>query len=246
MLAVVAAMREELVALLDAVERPEDAGTVAGRRFLTGRLAGHEVILTQAGIGKVAAATTASVLATRFDVAGLVLVGTAGGLAPHVAVGDVLVARNLLQHDVDASPLFPRFEVPLTGRARFPTDPRLTAALAEAARAVVAAPPGALRTFGLSGPRLHEGLVVSGDAFVSSAAASSALRRAVPDALGVEMEGAAIAQVSHDFARPCAVVRTVSDRADDVAHVDFARFVRDVAASYARDVVLGALERLPD
>ena len=61
----------------------------------------------------------------------------------------------------------------------------------------------------------------------------------LPDALAVEMEGAALAQVAHDFGRPCAVLRTVSDRADDSAHVDFPRFLREVAAEYSRDIVLG-------
>ena len=55
------------------------------------------------------------------------------------------------------------------------------------------------------------------------------------------MEGAAVAQVCHDFARPFGVVRTISDRADDAAHGDFQRFVRDVAAPYSRDLVRAAL-----
>ncbi len=245
MLAVVAAMREELDALLHVLEPDDDApATVAGRRFHRGRLEGVDVVLTLAGIGKVAGATTASLLLDRFDVDGLVFTGTAGGLATNVQVGDVLIARELLQHDLDASPLFPRWEVPLTGRARFPTDARLTDALAEASRAVVTSPPPRLRSFGLQAPRLHEGLVISGDTFVSSARASADLRKSLPEALAVEMEGAAVAQVCHDFARPFAVLRTVSDRADDDAHVDFGRFVAEVAAEYARDVVLGALRLL--
>lgn len=242
-LAVVAAMREELHAILSALEpdRATPTLSVAGRRFHHGRLTGIEVVVAQAGIGKVAAATTASVLLDRFDAEGLVFAGTAGGLAAQVRVGDLLIARELLQHDVDASPLFPRWEIPLTGRARFPTDRTFSDALAEAGRAVVASPPRSLDSLGLPAPRLHEGLVVSGDTFVSSARASGVLRGHHPDALGVEMEGAAVAQVCHDFGRPFAVVRTVSDRADDGAHVDFARFVAEVAAEYARDVVLGAL-----
>ena len=55
------------------------------------------------------------------------------------------------------------------------------------------------------------------------------------------MEGAALAQVCHDFGRPFAVVRTISDRADDEAHGDFQRFVRDVAAPYSRDIVRASL-----
>jgi len=56
------------------------------------------------------------------------------------------------------------------------------------------------------------------------------------------MEGAAVAQVCHDFGRPFAVLRSISDRADDAAHVDFPRFLRQVAAPYSRDIVLAALQ----
>ena len=89
--------------------------------------------------------------------------------------------------------------------------------------------------------RLHHGLVISGDRFVSGAAESAALRAALSAAghaaLAVEMEGAAIAQVCHDYGLPFASVRTISDRADDSAHVDFPKFVGDVASQYARSIV---------
>jgi adenosylhomocysteine nucleosidase len=207
----------------------------AGREFLHGRLDGHDVVLVRCGIGKVAAATTAAVLLDAFDAAALLFTGVAGGIGAGVRVGDIVVARTLLQHDMDASPLFPRFEVPLTGRARFDADLAWTARLARAGRAVAGT-----RTHARAAA-VHEGLVASGDRFVSTRAESDALRAALPDALAVEMEGAAVAQVCHDFGRPFAVVRTISDRADDAAHGDFLRFAAEVAAPYSRDLVRTAL-----
>jgi len=156
-------------------------------------------------------------------------------------VGDVVVASALLQHDLDVSPLFPRWEVPLTGRSRFDADVRVRDALARACDQVLARPHPGLASLGLHAPQRHLGLVVSGDRFVSSAAESASLRAALPDALAVEMEGAAMAQVCADFACPLGVLRSVSDRADDAAHVDFGRFVDEVAAEYSRDIVLAAL-----
>jgi adenosylhomocysteine nucleosidase len=157
----------------------------------------------------------------------VVFTGVAGGLGPDVNVGDVVVARELLQHDLDASPLFPRYEVPLTGRSRFAADATWSDRLAAAARA--------------RGLRVHEGLVISGDRFVSAAAESRELASRLPDALAVEMEGAAVAQVCADFGKPFAVLRTVSDRADDTAHVDFLEFVRDVASDVTHRVVTDAV-----
>ena len=238
--AIVSAMHEELRALLPLLQ---DARVErrAGRDCHLGRIDGREVVLVLSGIGKVAAATTAAVLLDGLDVRALLLTGVAGGLSPHVQVGDVVIARTLLQHDMDASPLFPRYEVPLTGRSHFPADAMLCAALESGCRRVLQAPHAALARFGIDQPRLHNGLVVSGDRFVATAAESDALRAALPEALAVEMEGAAVAQVCADFGRPFAVLRTVSDRADDSAHIDFARFVDEVASEFSRDIVRATL-----
>ena len=240
-------MHEELhrlrAALPDArVER------VGGRDFHLGHLDGHPVVIVLAGIGKVAAAATCTLAFAHFGARALVFSGVAGGLAPGVAVGDVVVADSLLQHDLDASPLFPRHEVPLTGVSRFATDPAWSDAIAEAAREWLPAHGEAERArraaLGITGPRLHRGLVVSGDRFVATAAESAALRRELPDALAVEMEGAAAAQVARDFGRPLAVVRSISDRADDAAHLDFGRFVADHASRLGEALVRGALVHL--
>jgi adenosylhomocysteine nucleosidase len=233
-LAIVGAMHEEIAALRPCLE---DVRTErrAGRDFHFGRLDGHDVILVRCGIGKVAAATTTAVLLDAFDAHALVFTGVAGGLAGAVRVGDIVVADTLLQHDMNAEPLFPRWEVPLTGRSRFDADAAWAARLVQAGHLLAAAGTHA------ADPAIHAGLVISGDRFVATHAESDALRALLPDALAVEMEGAAVAQVCHDFARPFGVVRTVSDRADDAAHGDFQRFVCEVAAPYSRDIVRAAL-----
>ena len=251
--AIVSAMHQELAALLACM--PDEAPLVrAGRSFWIGHLDGHEVVAVLSGVGKVAAAATATLLAGELGVEFAIFTGTAGGLHPEARVGDVVVADALLQHDMDASPLFPRHEVPFYGTDRFATDPGLSKALAEAAGAVLeaAARPhegagdddaaeglsaAGLAAFGIASPRLHRGLVLSGDRFVATAAESEALRQRLPAALAVEMEGAALAQVAFDFGLPFAVVRTVSDRADDAAHVDFMRFVDSIASRYTLAIV---------
>ena len=240
-LAIVSAMHEELRALLPALGQSRTT-RLAGREFHAGQLHGQSVVLVLSGIGKVAAATTAALLIHEYDTQALVFTGVAGGLGEGVNVGDVVVARELLQHDMDASPLFPRFVVPLTGRSHFAADAALAAALKAAAeRCLGGASDGTDATrrlaLGIARPRVHEGLVVSGDRFVATSAESAALRALLPNALAVEMEGAALAQVCADFARPFAVLRTISDRADDTAHVDFTRFIEDVASVTTRAVI---------
>ncbi len=235
--AIVAALHDELASVL-ALIPDEHKQTVAGRDFWVGHLHGQEVVAVLSGIGKVAAATTATLLIERFRVQRIVFTGVAGGLADGVRVGDVVVAEAFLQHDMDASPIFPRHEMPGYGRSRFDSDQALTDRLTSAATAMLADTPRFLdhatrSAFGLQAPRLHRGLIVSGDRFVSTTAESAALQRELPDALAVEMEGAAFAQVCHDFGVPLAVMRTISDRADDAAHVDFPLFLREVASKYS-------------
>ncbi len=231
------AMHEELVLLLDAMP-DEQRVSVAGRDFWQGHWQGRPVVAVLSRIGKVAAATTATALIERFGVRQIVFTGVAGGLGPEVCVGDVVLADRFVQHDMDASPLFPRHEVPLYGCSEFSTDAFLSAGLAQAARRVLAEVSAhvgdeAVTTFGLHAPRLHTGLIASGDRFVSTTAECRALQQALPQALAVEMEGAAVAQVCADYAVPFAALRTISDRADDDAHADFSRFIREVASRYS-------------
>jgi len=239
--AVVSALHDELAGVL-ALMPDEQKQSVGGREFWVGHLHGQDVVAVLSGIGKVSAATTATLLIERFGVHRIVFTGVAGGLGPGVKVGDVVLARSFLQHDMDASPLFPRHEVPLYGRARFDADAVLTDALERACERLLHDLPRQLgaatvEAFDLQAPRLHQGLLISGDRFVATTAESTALQRDLPDALAVEMEGAAFAQVCHDFGVPLAVVRTISDRADDAAHVDFPKFLREVASRYSSAVV---------
>ena len=236
-LAIVSAMQQELQAVLDLMP-DEQMQRVAGREFWLGHLHGHEVVAVLSRIGKVAAATTATALIERFGVKRIIFTGVAGGLGPGVAVGDIVVADSFLQHDLDVSPLFPRYEVPLYGQSRFAADLNLSERLLAAARIVAAADTP-------SQIRVHHGLIISGDRFVATSGQARALQTDLPDALAVEMEGAAFAQVCYDYGVPFAAVRTISDRADDTAHGDFLTFIAQVASRYSAAVVRGFLDLTP-
>ena len=231
--AILSALAQEQEGLLHQLE---DARCVqrAGRDFWCGTLSGKPVVLALSRIGKVAAATTTVALIEAFGVGQVVFTGVAGGVGEGVAVGDVVVGSTFVQHDMDASPLFPRYEIPLYGQTLFQTAPALSALLVRASQTVV--PHGLNRAVAV-----HQGLIASGDRFVSGASEAQqlvlALQAGGHSPLAVEMEGAAVAQVCADYRVPFAAVRTISDRADDTAHVDFAQFVNDVAAVYARRIV---------
>ena len=247
--AILSALPEEQSSLVQQLAHPQRL-MHAGRAFWRGELHDRPVVLALSGIGKVAAATTATALIEHFGVARIVFTGVAGGVGDGVHRGDVVVAQDYVQHDMDASPLFPRWELPGYARTRLACDPVLTAMLLEAASLCVTSASSlwGLKNIHGGAHRAHHGLVASGDRFVSTAQESerlrSALRAAGHDVLAVEMEGAAVAQVCHDYGLPFAAVRTISDRADDAAHGDFAQFVQTVASRYAEHMVLSFLRKL--
>jgi adenosylhomocysteine nucleosidase len=249
-LGVVCALHEELSGIVSRLEPHVKA--LGGREFWQASWHGVQVVAVLSRIGKVAAATTVSTLIHHFGVTHVVFSGVAGALGAHVKVGDVVVADAFVQHDMDASPLFPRFEVPLYGQTFFPCDAALSALLLSSAKRCLPQigqhlhESGLLEQLGVSHKDwvVHHGLMASGDQFIGQDAQRHGILSALPHVLAVEMEGAAVAQVCHDFGLPFAAVRIISDQADDQAHMDFSQFIAHVAAPYGAAVVESLVQAL--
>jgi adenosylhomocysteine nucleosidase len=252
-IAVVGAMAEEVRAILDALTPTGPTVRSGGREYHQGQLHGTAAVVALSRIGKVAAAATMTELILSFDVRAVIFTGVAGALDPSLRVGDIVVAKRLVQHDMDASPIFPALEVPLLGRSHFDACPDHSARVADAARRFVAddglflaIPESELAAFGITRerpPRVLLGDIASGDRFVSSHAERERLRKRLPDVLCVEMEGAAAAQICFEYGVPIAVVRVTSDAADDAAATDFTRFIASVAGKLSAGIVREAMLR---
>ena len=237
-LGIISALHEEQVGLVEAMRGP--SRLIHGMRdYVAGQLWEIDAVCVLSRIGKVAAAMTATTLVEKFGVTHILFTGVAGAGDKTVQVGDIVVAESLVQHDMDASPLFPRFEVPLTGQTHFQPDQQLSMRLVGAAQDFLeldfldAVSEGERRTFRLQRPRVHRGLVASGDQFVNEKSRIEAMNGHLPGLVAVEMEGAAVAQVCYELGVPCAVIRAISDNANENAAPDFMRFVKSVAAQYA-------------
>lgn len=238
-LAILGALHEEIADLLAAMDPGATIHRIAMRDFHVGTLWGTPCVIALSRIGKVAAAATASIVIREFQVSRVLFTGLAGGLHTDVDVGDVVVASSLMQHDMDARPLFDQHEIPLLGRVRFEADAGLSALLYEHAGQFIRAR-GASVAIGratLAVPNVHQGLIATGDVFVSHNDDALALRKRLPDALCVEMEGAAMAQVCYEFGIPFAVMRVISDRADHAAKTDFTAFLQNVARVYTAGIL---------
>ena len=208
------------------------------------------MVTATSGFGKVAAAATVATVLDRFDPSHVVFGGVAGGVGQDVDIGDIVIADRLLQYDFDASPLFDRFVIPSLGIAEIAADQELTDRIAAAAGSYLN---GRFKTevldsdqtvFDASDVSIHRGQIASGDRFVDSVAEARTLIGDLPHLLAVEMEGAAVAQVCAERDVPFGVFRSISDRADRHADVDFLAFIAAVAAPVTAGLVGELLREL--
>ena len=179
----------------------------------------------------------------------VIFTGVAGGIYPELNVGDIVIANDLYQHDMDASPIIPRHEIPLLGHAAIASDAKRRKELKAAAEDFLSeglanSISHELRQeFALASPKVILGDVGSGDQFVSSESALADLRQRLPNIACVEMEGAAVAQVCEAFHTPFSVIRTISDSADDDAGIDFPRFIAEIAKLYSLGIIKSLLTK---
>ena len=237
------------VALLRQELRDSRAEMRGMREYLEGNLYGKDVVLVFSRCAKVAAASTVTTLIEVFGVDLVIFTGVAGAVDPELEIGDVVIGTILVQHDLDARPLFRRFEVPLLGRTAFETPPALVSLATRSAEVYLHThlgrdiPAQTLREFAIeAAPRVRAGLIVTGDQFIANRATLLALQEALraaglPAALCVEMEGAAVAQVCHEHGVPVIVMRAISDKADHSAAVDFTPFIDRIASHLTCGIV---------
>lgn len=226
MLGVIGALEAEVGHIRAMLEDPVE--TRSHRLVLhKGRIGSQEVAVARCGVGKVNAAIAAMSMITA-GADQLLVTGVAGGLDPQLKVGDFVVATDLVQHDVDVTALGrPPGEL-LYEPMSWKTDHELGQRLAAACQEVVNQTPELTS-------RVIRGRIASGDQFISKFNDAQRIRDQF-DAACVEMEGAAIAQTAAKFEIPFAVVRAISDTADDNAHQDFPDFLERVGQLASRVV----------
>jgi adenosylhomocysteine nucleosidase len=246
-LGVVVAMDEEFARISRRLENVEVVH-VGPREFLCAQLFDVNVVCVRCRIGKVAAASTVTTLINRFEVDAVVFTGVAGGVASHVRIGDLVVAQNLMQHDIDLKGVLGchRFDIPLLGMARMPATSELLDIAALSARSVVDSAEylSSIKKFSPHAPQAINGTIASGDTFICSAREREVLVRGIPDLLCVEMEGGAVSQVCLEYGVPYVGCRIISDAADVDAPLDFGAFLVSAAAVGSELFVSAFVSRL--
>jgi len=235
----ICALPQERAHLLHAM-REIDVFEVGGAEFGVGDLDGHSVVLAQAGMGKVNAASVATLLADRFECRAIAFSGVAGGLDPDLQIGDVVIAEQTIQHDcgVIAGAALQSYQaghVPFinpTSRFGYDADPDLLARVRGRLDGVSLTPLSRDAGGGERAPRIAYGTVLTGDQYLDCEVTRARLHA---DLRGraVEMEGAAVSQVCENFGIPWLVIRALSDLAGAQSRFEFAAFIDEVAAQSA-------------
>ena len=194
----------------------------AGMEFFTGTLKDVDVVIVRSGIGKVNAGLCAQILADVFQVTHIINTGVAGSLNPALDIGDILISRDALYHDLDVRVFgYQLGEVPQMGCREFKADKALIDAAAASCREV--------------NPDIHVeiGRILSGDQFISDKEKKEYL---ITEFQGdcTEIEGAAVAHSAYLNKIPFVIIRAISDKADDSAEMDYPAFEKAAAMHSAK------------
>ncbi len=188
-------------------------------------------MLVESGIGKVNSAVCTTILIEEFKVDKIIFTGVAGAVSNELNIGDIVVSSELIEHDFDCTAfgmeagVIPRME-----NSNFESDKTL----------VELAKKSGVKILGEN--KIKTGIIVSGDQFIADKNKIAWLEKTF-DAKCTEMEGASVAHVCYLFKIPFVIIRSISDKADGSAHVDFKEFVY-IAAENSKKIVVEMLEHI--
>lgn len=214
MIGIIGAMAVEVDGLKEKMQNMK-ARQISGVDFCSGSIGNREVVVAQAGVGKVNAAVTAQTMILKYGVSALINIGVAGGIEKTLKIGDIVVADRVVEHDMDTTAVGdePGF---ITGidRVYMDCDKNLSEAIYKCAIN--------------SGVHTIYGTIASGDIFVSEDSVRNRISKQF-NAVAAEMEGGAIGHVCTMNNVPFVVLRAMSDCANDESTVDFPTFAKSAA-----------------
>ena len=222
MIGIIAAMEKELAFLKKYIENPVTR-VISGVSFISGKIYGRDVVAAVCGIGKVNAAVCAQSMMLTYAPDCVINTGVAGSLSGDLHISDVVAADKLVQHDVDTTALgdAPGF-VSTVNTVYFPTDEALACALLKA-----------MKVTGVNGT---SGTIATGDQFVCTKAQKQLIAERF-GAVACEMEGGAIAHACLLNKTPCAILRAISDGADEDADMSYSAFAEKAAENSAKTLL---------
>ena len=228
MIGIIGAMSAEVEALKAKIENAKTE-KISGAEFVSGRLAGKDVVVAQCGIGKVFAAICAQTMILRYGATTLINTGVAGTLSDKIGILDFAISSGVVQHDMDttaigdAPGLISGINIVEIPAAKALCDTVVSTAIEQGNRAIA-------------------GIVASGDQFINNASRKAFIRDTF-GAICCEMEGAAIGQVCYVNGVDFVIIRCISDNASGEAEMEYPEMVK-IAAVKSQQLVEAILERI--
>ena len=220
MIGLIVALEAEGEDLKKEMESPK-VRTQANMEFYSGFIRGIECVVAQCSPGKVNAAVCAQLMISLYQPKFIINSGIAGGIGSEVRRGDLVISRDVVQHDIDTTALGePMGLIPGLNQIRILADPHLVDIISATASKIY---DGAV----------HVGTIATGDQFICSDEKSSAISRDF-HAIACEMEGGSIGQVCKLNQIPFVVFRTISDHGDSDAAISYTEFTKITAQKSAR------------
>ncbi len=220
---------EKIRAMMDPVEGEFEYSSV---KYYLGKIGGREAVCAVCGVGKVFAAICAQTMILKFHPDEIINVGVAGSLTSELDIADLVVARKLVQHDMDVTALGePKGKILGSDIHYIDTDEGIRDRLL-----------GCVLGLNGSGRNIKAiaGTIASGDQFITKKYQKQMLTEEF-GAVACEMEGAAIAQVCHVNGLPFCVLRAISDSADEKSHMDYPEFTK-IAAQNSAEIIRHYME----
>ena len=216
---IIGAMEEEVMKLRDQMT-VTNVRSIAHTEYIRGSLAGREIVLAKSGLGKVNAAVCAQVMIDIFRIDALISLGVAGAISPELDICDVVISREFIQHDVNAVAFgSSKGEIPQMDTSVFKADTHLIHLMEKASDVLDAK------------TRVITGRILGGDQFISKVEEREELYQFYAGDCAEIEGGAAIAQVCYLNRIPFVAVRSITDRADNTAGMDFNEFTRQAAVN---------------
>lgn len=211
---IIGAMQVEIDGLKALMENKR-VTVISGIEFVSGELYGKKIVVAVCGIGKVFAAMCAQTMILAFNPDVIVNSGVAGTLTNELSIGDVAVASDVVQHDMDTTALGDEIGL-ISGLniVHIPADEKVSSLLAVCVKSLDV--------------NVKRGTIATGDCFMNDPERKNKVAETF-NAIACEMEGGGIGQACFVNKVPFSVLRAISDGGDENSHLDYPTFVKMAA-----------------
>ena len=209
---IIAAMEEEMKEIKNIIQEIKEE-KIYELTFIKGKINDKDIVLVEAGVGKVNAARVTQILIDNFDIQAIINVGSAGSANDELDIGDIVIGQKIVQHDFDITAFgHPKGYISNVGQY-VESDAQLIKKMEQT-----------INKLDQKEFKIKIGTIASGDIFCTELQMKNKIRTKF-NADAIEMEGASIAQVCKLDNIPFIIIRSISDKPNGNNEITFDKFL---------------------